>query len=119
MASFPVLSTGAVAQYPLSFRTTFQTEILKFVDGSEQRYANQATPVRSWVIQLDRLNEGELAALRQFYRLQGGLTGTFGFTDPASGTVYANCRFDQSSAAGDLKDVSDGAITLVIRASGE
>ena len=118
MGSFPVLSTGAVAQYPLSCRVTFQTEVLKFVDGSEQRFANQGAPVRRWVIQLDRLNEGELAAVRQFFREQGGPTGTFSFTDPMTGTVYPNCMFDQASASGDLKDVSQGAITLTIRASG-
>jgi hypothetical protein len=115
MATFPVLRSGAVAQYPLSRRTTFQTEILKFVDGSEQRYANQAVPVRSWTIQLDALDEGELAAVRQFFRLQEGPASNFTFTDPITGTVYTNCMFDQASATGDLKDVSRGAATMTIR----
>jgi hypothetical protein len=117
MSTFPLLSTGAVTQYPFSCRTAFQTEVLKFMDGSEQRYSNWGVPIRRWAIQLDYLSEGELTAVRQFFRSQGGSLGTFSFTDPVTGNVHPSCTFDQVRATGDLKDVGRASITLVIRAA--
>src|SRR5579884_758743 len=115
MTSFPQLKTTAVAQYPLARRTTYSTEILQFTDGSEQRYSNYAQPVRRWQIQLASLDEGELSALRQFFRAQNGLTGRFTFIDPVSATAYPNCSFDQQMMSGTLQDVSRSSASLVIR----
>ena len=115
MATFPLLRTSAVAQYPLSRTTVFSTEILKFVDGSEQRYGNYPQPIIRWTIQLDSLDEGELAAVRQFFRSQTGVSGRFTFTDPFTGTAHPNCSFDQQAATGDLKDTGRCVTTLIIR----
>src|SRR5581483_6013775 len=116
MRTFPTLKTSAVAQYPLSCRTSFMTEILTFVDGTEQRYSNGGSPIRRWSIQLRRLDESELAEIRQFFRAQQGVTGRFSFTDPVTGVVYNNCGLDHTSLAGTLNDISTAATTLVIRA---
>lgn len=115
MASFPLLRTSAVAQYPLTCKSSFSTEILQFVDGSEQRYRNYGRPIRRWAVQLNQLDEGEVAALRQFFREQAGVTGRFSFTDPITETAYANCSFDQPVLTGELREVQCGAATLIIR----
>jgi hypothetical protein len=74
--------------------------------------------VRRWAIQLARLDEGELGAIRQFFRGQAGMSGRFLFTDPVTGTAYANCSFDQQAMSGGLDDVNQGGATLVIRTNG-
>src|SRR5579884_4155907 len=115
MADFPILRTGAVAQYPFSSGTLFRTVILNFVDGSEQRYSDYGQPLRAWTVQLDQLDEGELATVRQFFREQAGMSGRFTFTDPVTGTSYPNCSFAQSSLTGELKDTGRSATRLVIK----
>ena len=117
--TFPALRTSAIAQYPFQSRTTYSTEILRFVDGSEQRYSNYGQPVRRWVIQLDRVDEGELSAIRQFFRAQGGMAGRFAFADPVTGTAYANCSFDQQALDGGVTDINRGGATLMIRTNGQ
>src|SRR5581483_10518443 len=102
MTMFPVLKTSAVAQYPFSSGTSFSTEVLRFVDGSEQRYSNYGQPVRRWAIHLDLLDEGELSAMRQFFRSQAGMVGRFAFIDPVTGTQYGNCSFDQGNLDGTI-----------------
>jgi len=86
-----------------------------FVDGTEQRYSNIGAPVRRWSIALARLDEGELALVRQFFRAQKGVTGRFSFTDPVTGQAYQNCSFEQTSLSGTFNGVNNTAATLVIR----
>ena len=52
MAQFPLLKTSAVTQYPSSRATEFATGVLRFVDGSEQRYRQMRQPVRKWLLRL-------------------------------------------------------------------
>jgi len=93
MSNFPSLNTGAVMQYPADRSIAFVTEVLRFVDGSEQRFAGYAAQLHSWVIRLDLLEEDEVSRLAAFFKLQGGAAGTFSFTDPLDGTVYSSCSF--------------------------
>jgi phage-related protein len=94
MAAFPLLKTGAVAQYPLRRRSTYATEVLQFIDGSEQRFRQYQAPVRSWTIRLDALDETEAAEIERFFESHGSNT-TFSFTDPADGKTYPSCSVDQ------------------------
>jgi len=91
MATFPKLKTGAVAQYPATKVQRFQNQRLRFVDGTEQRYRDSAGPLHRWTILLDALDEGEMAALEGFFVENQGAFGSFSFTDPWDGHVYANC----------------------------
>ncbi len=93
MAAFPKLKTGAVAQYPATRRVQFQNRVLRFVDGSEQRYRDSAGRLRQWQIHFDQLDETEMAALEEFFVESHGRFGNFEFTDPWDGTVYPNCSF--------------------------
>ena len=87
MASFPRLKTEAVMQYPAARSLAFATEVVRFVDGSEQRYRDFGAPLRRWTIRLDLLDEAELTALEEFYTAQQGAFGNFSFTDPWDGRV--------------------------------
>jgi Conserved hypothetical protein 2217 (DUF2460) len=97
MASFPVLKTGVEAQYPLAFQTQCATDVVLFIDGTEQRFPRYPSPLRRWTVRLELLDEAELNATLLFFRTQRGINGTFSFKDPVDGTVYPDCSFVSDS----------------------
>jgi hypothetical protein len=94
MASFPNLKTGAVAQYPATRVLDFDNRALRFVDGSEQRYRYSAGPLRQWGIKLDFLDEGEMAALEEFFLSNRGSFEDFEFVDPWDEQSYPHCSLE-------------------------
>lgn len=94
MATFPKLKTESVMQYPGGKRLRFASQVVNFVDGSEQRYRDGAAPLRRWMIRLDLLDEGEIAALEEFFLANQGAFGSFAFTDPWDGVEYADCSLE-------------------------
>ncbi|HZT38182.1 MAG TPA: DUF2460 domain-containing protein [Bryobacteraceae bacterium] len=114
MTEFPTLKTGAVAQYPLQRTSIYSTEIVQFLDGSEQRFPNFGTPLRRWLIRLDQLDETEAAELAQFFE-DHPPNATFAFTDPLDGTTYANCSIDQNEFDLTLDAEARASLDIVIR----
>jgi len=115
MANFPTLKTGAVAQYPSDRSRGFSTQVLRFLDGSEQRFPGYAAQLRKWSIRLSLLDESELVNLEQFFESQGGRAGTFSFTDPWDGTVYPNCSFDSDSLTLGYGGVARGTTSVTVK----
>jgi len=91
MATFPPLKTAAVAQYPATKSIRFQNQIVRFVDGNEQRYRDSAGPLHRWTIRLDKLDETEMASLENFFLSNQGSFASFVFIDPWDGTSYPDC----------------------------
>ena len=91
MAAFPKLKTSAVAQYPAVRSVEFPNQVLRFVDGREQRYRESAGGLHRWEIRLAALDETEMAKLGTFFEDNQGRLGSFAFTDPWDGTVYVDC----------------------------
>ena len=115
MASFPLLKTGTAAQYPFVSQTQFATDIVRFLDGTEQRFRRYPTPLRRWTVRLDLLDEAELSASLEFFRTQRGASGTFSFTDPVDGTVYADCSFAADSIRTSLDAAGRCTTTVAIQ----
>jgi phage-related protein len=108
MATFPTLRTGAVAQYPLDRSVQFQTQSVRFMDGSQQRFRLYGAGLRRWKIRLDLLNEQELAAVAAFLEQQA--TAIFPFTDPVTGDQVASCVISgQSYSAGTADEMKANA----------
>jgi hypothetical protein len=112
MATFPVLKTGAVAQYPLDRAVRFSTQAVRFMDGSQQRFRLYGAGLRRWTLKLDLLDEQELAAVIAFVEQQG--SAIFAFTDPLTNVNVATCVI-----AGEQFDVTmnremSGQTTVVI-----
>jgi hypothetical protein len=95
MAQFPLLKTNAVTQYPSSRSAEFSTGVLRFVDGTEQRYRQMRQPVSKWILRLSDVSEGELYDVEDFFASRQGQTGSFVFTDPWDGTEYPDCSFER------------------------
>ncbi len=93
MSTFPLLKTGAVMQYPAVSVQQYGTDLIVFLDGTEQRSRKLSGPARRWVLDLTMLDESEVRNLEEFFLSQAGSYGSFSFIDPWSGTVYTNCSF--------------------------
>jgi hypothetical protein len=115
MTSFPTLSTGAVLQYPASKTYGFSTQVVRFIDGSEQRFRDYPQYLQRWVVTLDLLTESELNSLREFFRVQDGAAGQFSFTDPWDGSVYPTCSLETDQMTEILVGDGRGKTALVIR----
>ncbi|HTS47127.1 MAG TPA: DUF2460 domain-containing protein [Bryobacteraceae bacterium] len=117
MSQFPTLKTGAVMQYPARRSVQFSSTVVRFTDGTEQRYRLYQAPLHRWTVQLDRLDDSELHQLRAFFRSQSGQFGSFSFTDPWDGTVYPSCTLATDVMSDTVKDVFDGRTSLTIQES--
>ena len=113
-ATFPTLKTGSFIQYPATKITGYSSVIVRFLDGSDQRYRQLTPPLRRWVIQLDMLDEAELATLDQFFIAEEGRFGMFAFVDPWTQTNFPNCSLDQEALGYQLTEESRGTTHLVI-----
>jgi hypothetical protein len=113
--TFPKLKTDAVAQYPATKVLRFQNQVLRFLDGTEQRYRDCAGALHTWKIRLDQLDEGEMAALEEFFVSSQGAFGPFAFTDPWDGRSYADCSLDMDEMELDAVEEMRGSTSLTIR----
>jgi hypothetical protein len=114
MASFPVLKTGAVAQYPASRAFQYRNQILRFVDGNEQKYRDSAGPLHRWVIRLDQLDPTELAAIEDFFLTNQGAFASFSFTDPWDSAVYSNCSISADNLGTMTKEELQNLASITI-----
>lgn len=114
MADFPVLSSGAVTQYPTVFASGQAVQVIRFLDGSDQRYLMQGRTFRRWQIRLDLLNETEIAQLEAFFVAQQGDFAAFVFSDPISGTSVPNCRLAGPGLASAYVGVNVSSTSLVV-----
>ena len=115
MADFPTLKTGAVVQYPAERELRFSTEVLQFVDGSEQRFRGYGAPLRRWIVRLELLEDAELKRLEKFFDALQGALGNFQFTDPRDGAVYADCSLEEDEMTIEFNAEQQAKTTLVIR----
>jgi hypothetical protein len=115
MATFPKLRTGAVMQYPAARIIRYSNQVMRFVDGAEQRYRDSAGPLRRWEIRLELLNEGELASLQEFFETQQGRYGSFSFTDPQDGAEYPDCSLEDDEFLFELEAELRGKASLVVK----
>ncbi len=112
MAPFPLLSTGAVTQYSLPLVSGQGVQVIRFLDGSDQRFLTQSRLLRRWEIRLALLNEDELQQLELFFAAQQGQYSTFTFPDPISGTQVNNCRLGSSGFVTQYSGVDQGSTSF-------
>lgn len=99
MATFPLLSSNAVMQYPAPLARVRAGRIVRFIDGSDQRFIALGKTLRSWQIKLTLLNEQEIGQLEAFFETQDGEYSLFDFPDPFTGATVPNCRFSAPTLA--------------------
>jgi hypothetical protein len=112
MATFPVLKTGAVAQYPFVRGMRFSTQAVRFMDGSRQQFRLIGVGLRRWTVKLDLLDEEELGAVIAFVEQQ--TSAVFAFTDPVTGDNVATCIISGEQFDAIMNREIDGQTTVVI-----
>lgn len=119
MATFPALQSGAISQYPLPMAQGQQTQVIRFLDGSDQRYLLQGRTFRRWEIKLTLLTDTEISGLENFFIEQQGSYGIFDFPDPISGSDVPNCRFGNPSLSSVYEGLNMNSTSLwVIETNG-
>ncbi len=111
---FPRLKTAAVQQYGSSVSSRFETRVLRFVDGTEQRFPLQRSAGKRWVLRYSQLAEGEMAALDDFFLAMQGPTQEFAFEDPETGVRHERCRLMREKLALRLDAEHGGALEIEI-----
>jgi hypothetical protein len=114
MTTFPLLSTGAVAQYPLSRGTSYDVDVVRFLDGSQQRCLIRGKQLRRWLISLAQLEENELANVEQFFDAMQGNAELFAFIDPFTNEPVPNCRISNPSILTQYVAVGSGSAAIWI-----
>jgi hypothetical protein len=71
--------------------------------------------MHAWEIRLDQLDEGEMAALEEFFQASQGAFGSFAFTDPWDSHVYADCSLDMDAIELDAIEEMRGRTSITIR----
>ena len=117
MPAFPKLKTGAVAQYPARKTVRFSTQVLRFLDGTDQRYRRWGRALCQWRIDLQLLDEQEMKSLEQFFELTDGRFGSFEFTDPWDGHIYPDCSLASDQLRLDSVAELRGATALTVVAN--
>lgn len=112
MATFPLLKTGAVTQYPLLRSTNVSTQSVRFLDGSRQTFSINGGGLRRWSVSLNLLDETEVSAVLKFAESVG--TGTFTFTDPGTGETANKCVLSGGEVDAALTDELNGKVALEI-----
>ena len=119
MANFPFLTSGAVTQYPSAIGSGQGSQVIRFIDGSDQRYLSHGRALRQWQIRLNLLNEMELQQLEGFFAAQSGDYSPFNFPNPFSGSMVANCRLAASGFLTEYAGVDVGSTSFwVIETNG-
>jgi len=114
MASFPLLSSGAVSQYPTDTYSGQAIGVIRFLDGTDQRYLRTGRRLRRWRIDLTLLSAEEIYALETFYIAQKGMFSPFTFTDPESNAQVPNCRFANTELTTDYLRLTAHAVAFWI-----
>jgi hypothetical protein len=112
VAIFPLLTSGAITQYPIPLTTGQAAQVIRFLDGSDQRYLAQGKMLRSWEIRLDLLNESEIQRMEEFFTLQQGDYSRFIFPDPFTGSDVPNCRLGAAGLVSDYLGVDASSTSL-------
>ena len=119
MATFPLLNSGSVTQYPATAVLNCPGEAIYFLDGTDQRYSLMGRPLRRWLIDLHLLNESELAGFDSFFQFVSGEGLLFNFPDPFSGITVPNCRLAAPGLVSEYQATGLGATSFwVIETNG-
>ena len=89
--TFPTLSTGSVAQYPLVRGLSFPVKIAQFLDDTEQRWRS-GPPLNNWVLAFKRLKWADVQTIQTFFNTQkGSFDPTWSW--PVDGTTWTSIVF--------------------------
>lgn len=113
MASFPSLSHGSAALYPLTAGQRYPARILQFGDDGEQRFRLSA-PLRKFRLVYEQISAADVATVRTFFdSMKGAFDATWDLT--IAGTTYSYLAFETDALVVTERSVNLFDIALDIR----
>jgi hypothetical protein len=109
---FPKLQSGAVIQYGSAIGLVVSAQVVRFLDGTDQRFLTCGRTLRRWLIDLRLLNESEIAAIEAFFNNVSGEYSTFTFPDPIGGASVPNCRIGAPELISEYQGVDMAATSM-------
>jgi hypothetical protein len=101
MGYFPQLSSGALAQYPVSKRVIRRTIMNTLPDGSSIKLSDSGVTAIEWSLQFSGLSDQEAIALAELFADCEGELNSFGFLDPTGNLLAWSEKFDEDAWAKD------------------
>ncbi len=105
--SFPTLSFGSVAEYPLTDTSSFMSDVNESPLGPRfvwSWYGSSLTNfptgyLKAWRLSYPLISDADRATLETYFLGQQGRYGSFSFTSPIDSTTYSHVRFASDSLA--------------------
>src|SRR5579885_1623107 len=91
-----LLSTGAIARYPLGRKSAYATRLTQFADRSVQSFSAIANPLGSWALNLSMLPNSEAQDWIEFFAAMKGQGNPFIFADPWDNLLSWTEEFENS-----------------------
>jgi hypothetical protein len=113
-SDFPALTSGAKMQRPYTYERGFDNVSVR-TEGGRYNYYRRPSSLRTWSAGGPLLSTTEAQAIWDMFRLAAGRFRSFGFTDPDSGTRYANCRFGLDTLDWRMTDNGQNSIQVTIQ----
>ena len=117
MQTFPRLKTGAAAQLGSIRQVSYRTEVLWYIDGTEQRMTSGAAEIE-WQLKFDHLDEQEVTSLSDFFAYWHSSPSGFQFHDPWTDTLVEGCHFAQDEFLVEWLEPNRAATSIRIRRKG-
>jgi hypothetical protein len=95
MLAIPQLSTGALAQFPITRRRQLRTSTAVAEDGRRYKRADAAGDVLEWQLTYEGLSDDEVARLEDFFVAVKGRLAGFTFVDPAANLLAWSEQLDE------------------------
>jgi hypothetical protein len=109
---FPTLSSGAVIQFGSPAGVVWPAQVIRFLDGTDQRFLASGRTLRRWLVNLHLLNESEIAGIEGFFEAMSGEYSLFTFPDPISGVGVPNCRLGAPELISEYQSTDVSATSL-------
>lgn len=111
--AFPLLKTGSRLQYPFRRTAQYSTQVLEFIDGTEQRMPQQASSQLEWQIGLSKLDDGEVNRYTELFDAsQAGVRGIL-FLDPLDSQTYT-CALVEPELDVEVDGLGYGSIEITL-----
>lgn len=110
MLYYPQLSSGSIAQFPISRRTVTRTVTNDLLGGETIRMADPGATLVQWQLQYFNLSDDEWSSIEQLFETAEGQLNTFVFLDPTDNLLMWTEDWTQPVWSADpMLQVSGGA----------
>ena len=114
MSELPKLKTGSAMQYPSTRGLGRRVRILRFVDGTEQRFPLDGKAHGQWRMSFRQLDDTERRELERFVEESAASGSVISIVDPWDGRRHDQCRLEGDKADIQMREANDNRLDLIL-----